>query len=218
MASVDRSLADTADADVVEASLTTVTTPDPDPAAFDLEEFLAGIRPVLRRIRIYPRGDLVAQADALADELEDLGRAHAAVVGTPAEDDAAAAFLAARERLEELRRTYQESAVEWVVQERSADWVAQTRTEFCQARGVEPQPGGAVPDDLVQEFTYHVTAEMTVTPAGVTTDTMRRLHEAAPHEFERIDAACTAALSQAGPTSWGMTADFSLRPSTTPAG
>lgn len=202
MSTEDRSLADEAKQghdDIVDAS------PAIDAEDFDFEEFLSGVRPTRRAVKVYARADLVAQMEEVAGGFRD--------------DLPAQAKKKVLAEITALREQFEASGRWFVAEARSAEWVEKFREDASKTAG-DTGSLDAAEDDLTpeqirarQRVTLMQAAAQVVSPKGVTTEGLERLGEVAPAELNKIIAAVTFANRQSAASAQVLSRDFSPAPS-----
>lgn len=206
----ERSLADQIDTEQTEQPLSAET--------FDFAAFLGGVRPVTRRVKVHARGDLIAATDQIAADLNRLAEDLDAAASEDEQRSIIDQYHALLTELHDTRRAYHDSGVWFTVTSRSQEWIEEHRKAYAREHGLTIGKDGMLPEEHMVQHTLHMAADMITSPAGVTADGLAQLRKVAPLEVDRIATACMDAIYQAGVQSYGMTADFSLRPSTSPAG
>lgn len=178
-------------------------TRDPDPEDFDFDEFIAGVRPGRRAVKVTMRADLSAEldhlihrAEALPDDM-DAGEREAAENALLDEFEAVKAQILASQRV-------------FVVEARSEHRMRQI-VKLMEKQGL-PKPGKKAADEEVyawnSELALHRLADAIVVPSNVTVEGLRKLDQVAEAEIQKLFGAFIDASQN--PTK-AVTPNFSLR-------
>ena len=179
-------------------------TEAPTVEEFDFDDFLSGVRPTRRRVKLYAKAHLLAEMDELAERAAD--------------NDLADEQLAEiEERFHALREEFRASGRWFTVEKRSSDAIRKFRRELAKRAKIDVNKDGDTRDgeDSIT-LAIHQVAEQVISPEGVTADGIRRLYEANEGEFQKLYTAVTLANSQLAEQARVVAPDFSLRPSTSP--
>ena len=162
-----------------------------NPTTFDFSAWLRGVRPARRKVRLYARGDLVAEMDALMEGIDS------------------APDRAEREaELERLTEAFEESACWFTLEARSSQWRTKFRSDYIQAHGFAKRGEEDCAQDADQiELNLAQICAQLVEPK-VTLEQMKALFEAA--EPEVLKLVSFMRLVNDEPAN-GVTADFSRR-------
>src|SRR5690625_519464 len=169
-------------ADVDDEPLGTVAEPEepesrditrePDPEDFDFDEFIAGVRPGRRAVRVTMRTDLMGERDQIALRAQELG--------DDDEDEAEALFARFREITEQIKGSQRD----FVVEARSD---ARAKAIMKQ---VGPEPGKkasqAERDEWEDQVMEARLADAIVVPSNVTAKGLRKLREANEYAFVQL--------------------------------
>lgn len=190
----ERSIADLAPSaePVVERSMADVpvSTETVNPEDFDLESWLGGVRPTRRAVRVLARGDLVADLERIADQIDN---------SPEGEDVDELVDEFDRIRAEFLHGTW------FIVEKRSTAWVEKFRANAASQLGVSSKkPDGAVKIGL------HQTAAQVVEPK-ITAAQLERLYETNQGEANKIIRAVMQVNDDLAEDAGVMTRDFSRR-------
>ena len=140
-----------------------------DPKSFDLAGWIAGVRPVRRRVPVYGRGDLQAPID-------ELSAREALATGDRQKT--------LRQQLEALTDELQESVVVFEIEGRTSTWLAQFHADLKDAGVTDPT-----------EASIRQLAAQIVTPQ-VTYEDLRALADVRDQEVMRLMSAAGQANSQ----------------------
>lgn len=188
--------------EIVERSLADVDTsvdvsPAVTPQNFDLEQWVAGVRPTRRSVKLYPNAHLVARMDELADRIDN----------TPdgAEVDALI------DEFDQLRKQFRDG-VWFTVEKRSTEWVAALRKRVAKANGIKlDDDGDAEGTDANITLSLHQLAEQIVSPAGVTYEQLRAMLDANEGELNKLALTMQTVQSQLAQSAGVLDRDFSAR-------
>lgn len=174
-----------------------------DPDDFSFDDFLGGVTPFRRAVRLYSRPDLVAEMDQLAATIIQ-DKAYGAT-------DPVQAFNAVREQFYASGRWF-------VLEGRSADWVEETRKRLVAERGYTVDERGVLSDgpdreQVLEAITHEMLRLQLVTPSNATVEGMAALAAKVPGEYRKL-LACQAFVNSTLPeNSKVLTVDFSRAPS-----
>ena len=157
--------------------------PVADAEDFDVADWLSGVRPTRRAVRLYPRGDLVAGMEDLAQRIEQLPDG-------PEVD-------ALIDEAEALRAEFYASGRLFVVEARSPEWGTELEKQ-CKADGLD-----------AQETLWRRLAAQTVIPT-ISAEQVATLYETAPGEAAKLINAVNLANAQVAETGVAQR-DFSQR-------
>ena len=166
-------------------------TPELTPEGFDVDAWIAGVRPTRRAVQLFARSDLIARLDELA-----------ARIGGADDDEAAGPLI---DEFEGLRAEYL-SGVWWTVEGRSPEWVERFRTETKKALGLTGDPSGVDAIRLVSEQI----AEQLVSPRASARQLVQ-LAETNAGEWRKLAVALELVNQRLGEKSDVLTLDFSSR-------
>lgn len=145
-------------------------SPGLDPATFDLDAWIGGATATVRAVTLHQRSDLVGEVEALQRELriaesisdEDRGMNDPSPEGV-------------RQRLEELAREFERSAVTFKIEGRSDE--ARERIEKrLKKQDVKDQ----------KTITLHQLADAIIEPAGVTPEILRKLGDKSEPQLKML--------------------------------
>lgn len=183
--------------DIVDA------TPGLDAEDFDFDEFVAGVRPGRKQVKVYMRADLAAELDAILMRAESLDENL-----TPEQVEEANAVLL--EEFEDIKRQINASARVFVVEARSEHRMRQI-IKRLEKTGVT-RPGKKATDDELAEWqnevALHRLADAIMVPSNVTVEGLRMLERVAESEMQKLYGAFHQANTN--PTR-AVTPNFSLR-------
>lgn len=172
MSNTERTLADPNPEQVEPAEASAEFTPEPDAAITDPTEWAAGIRPVRRSAVIYDKGHLLADLDALADQIDAIP-----------EGDDVDALLDQYEALAAQIKT----GTKFVAEQRSPDWYEATKVAKIKLLKIRRDKDGRIKSEAdARTLMFHMLAEHIVEPVGVTAATIRKIHEVSPKQADRI--------------------------------
>ena len=188
---VERSLAEEALAGVVD------TTVEPTPEGFDIEAFIAGVRPTRRSVKLYPHAHLVARMEQIATELDS----------TPDGPEADALI----DEFERIRADF-EAGVWFTVEKRSSEWVDAFRADAVAALKITTNTDGEPTDasDKMRVLLRQLAAQI-VEPAGVTAGQLEQIGQANEGELNKLIVAMTFANEEMAQSAKVLTLDFSSR-------
>lgn len=180
-----------------DTPLDTTPTAPTNPADFDVDSWLAGVRPTRRSVLLYDRADLLARLDTLATHIESL----------PDGDEA-------DELIDEFDRVKAEfTDGRWfTVEGRSKEWEAEFRREELTRLGVKRGSEGSARQRT--KVLLAQLAEQIVDPP-VTAEQLEQLNEANAGELNKLVVAMTFANNQVAEASSVLKLDFSSRRSVT---
>lgn len=196
----ERSLADEApEVEPVDIGEDVTAEDSGDPAEFNIDEFLAGVRPTERSIKIYAAGHLAGVMDELAQQYDD------------AEGDDEA-----QEQIEvkfnQVRDTFHASARQFYVRARSSEWRENFRAEIKREYKLKIDQDDSSSADDYEAILRQLQAQITY-PEGVTYEHLVRLSDVAENEVTKLIAAITVANTQPSNRAKVATPGFSLRSS-----
>lgn len=171
----DETLGDTTteevDDDALGADVTDVT-PETTPEDFDFDEFVSGVRPGRRAVRVYGRPDLMAELEQIKFRAEQLG------------DDDTEDATDLMEQFREVTRQIKDSSRVFVVEARS-----DARTKVLMKQ-IGPEPGNKATRDERDEWNSELAllrlADAIITPSKVSVESLRKLREANEPEFGKL--------------------------------
>lgn len=187
----ERSLADVAE--VLDTSRDL-----PAPAGFDLDAWLAGVRPTRRSVRLFASAHLVAEMEQIAGRVD-------ALPDGPEVD-------ALIERFEAMQAEIRDG-VWWTVEKRSSEWITKTRADAAKRYGLDEDT-----DEGRTALLLHQLAAQIVTPEGVTYAHLRGLLDSNEGELNKLIVAMTMANNQIAEAAKVVGLDFSSRHSGRKAG
>lgn len=161
------------------------------PATFDFGAWLGGVRPARRKVRLYARGDLVAEMDALMEGIES-----------------APDRVEREAELQRLTDQFEASARWFTLEARSSQWRTKFRGDYIKAHGFTKSGDEdcASEADQIELNLAQICAQL-VDPA-VTLEQMQTLFEAAEPEVLKLLSFLRLVNDEAAN---GVTADFSQR-------
>lgn len=178
-------------------------TRDLDPEDFDFDEFIAGVRPGRRAVKVTMRADLAAELDHIVHRVEGLPADM-----EPGEREAAEAALL--EEFEAVKAQILASQRVFVVEARSDSRLRQI-VKRLEKLGISKPGKNASEEDIFaynNELALHRLADAIVVPSNVTVDGLRKLDEVAEAEIQKLFGAFIDASQN--PTK-AVTPNFSLR-------
>lgn len=184
----ERSLGDLAE-DEVRLVDTSVT---PTPEGFDLDEWVAGIRPTRRSVRLYPQAHLIARMEELAGRIDRLPDG-------PEVNRLVDEFEATKVQFKD--------GVWFTVEKRSSEWV----NDFREKKVAELSFPEELDSTQVLTLALHQVAAQTIAPPGVTYRHMRAIWEANEGEVNKLIVALTAANTVLAEKAGVFDLDFSQR-------
>lgn len=188
-----RKTADVALGDVSTNDYPDFTEPLPEAEDFDVAEWLGGVRPTRRGVRLYARADVIARMEEIASLIEDLPEGDAL-------DDLV-------EEFERLQRLFEASGRWFVVEGRSQEWVEDYRRVAKRDMGIKRDPS----ERQKMQIILGQLAEQIATPSGVTVEMLDRLNDSAPGELSKLIVAMTFANEQVAQSAGVLRLDFSSR-------
>ncbi len=155
-------------------------TGDLDPAAFNFDHFIAGIRPTVRAVRVYARPDLEGDIDALKDRLR-------VATGVRDEDRAMSddSPESLRQQLRALAGQFEAASVLFKVEARSDKRVAQVE-QVAKDAGVTDEA----------DLELHRLVDAIIEPAGITVTHLQALAEVSEIQVKMLVAASSFANNQ----------------------
>lgn len=163
----ERLLSDTAPA---EDAPNTEPTVEPSREGMTPTEWATGIRRLRRSIIIHDSGHLLAEFDELGYRIDS----------APASENVDDLIDRYEELAEQIR-----GGVRYVAEQRSADWCDANRKAIVDRLGLTDRAEDLTGDELIT-VGFEALAAQIVEPAGVTAASLRKLHESAPVEMDRI--------------------------------
>lgn len=164
----------------------------PTPENFDLADWVAGIRPTRRAVKLYPYRHLVSDLEQLADRIES----------TPDGPEVDAMI----DRFDALRAKAEQS-VWFVIEKRSRDWIERFRRDVAKRHGLNPKTS----EDDALTVHLHQMAEQIIQPAGVTAEMLQAMVEANEGEVFKLQQTLQAVNDQLAESAEVLTRDFSDR-------
>ena len=165
----ERLLSDTAPA---EDAPEVETTDEAPREGMTPTEWATGIRRLRRSVIVHDTGHLLAELDELGYRIES---------------------APASENVDDLIDRYEELAeqikggVRYVAEQRSADWCDANRKAIVQRLGLtDKEAKDELTHDEHVSIGFEALAAQIVEPAGVTAESLRKLHESAPVEMDRV--------------------------------
>ena len=169
-------------ADVDDEPLGTVAEPEepesrditrePDPEDFDFDEFIAGVRPGRRAVRVTMRPDLMGERDQIALRAQELG--------DDDEEEAEALFARFREITEQIKGSQRDFVVEARSDIRAKAIMKQVGSEPGKKASQTERDEW---EDAVMEARL---ADAIVVPSNVTAKGLRKLREANEYAFVQL--------------------------------
>lgn len=151
------------------------TSPTITPQDFQWADFLAGVHPTRRGVRLYPQAQLVARMEYLADRIE-------ALPDGPEVDQLIDEF-------EQTKAAFKEG-VWFEVEKRSSEWVKKFRTDLAAKLdlnlGTEEKDFADADPQHSMTAVLHQLAAQIVTPANTTYEDLHRLYEANEGELNKL--------------------------------
>lgn len=199
MTTSERSLAELGEATSVD------TTPDlPAPTDFDMESFIAGVRPTRRSVKLFPQAHLVARLEQIATLIDE----------APADADVDALV----DEFEQVKQQFRDG-VWFTVEKRSQEWVERFRLDAEKQLGLKrTTDNGDGEKTLSNEdalaISMHQLAAQIVVPEHVTFEQLNTLRETNEGEASKLMACMLNVNNQLAQASQVLTRDFSARRST----
>ncbi len=165
-------------------------TPELTPEGFDVDAWIAGVRPTRRAVQLFARSDLIARLDELAARI------------ATADDDQAGPLI---DEFEGLRAEYL-AGVWWTIEGRSPEWVERFRTETKKALGLTGDPSGV---DAIRLVSEQIAAQL-VSPLA-SAHQLVKLAETNAGEWRKLAVALELVNKRLGEKSDVLTLDFSSR-------
>lgn len=161
---VERSLADAATSVDVSPAVT--------PATFNFDDWVAGVRPTRRKIKLFPQAHLVARLDELAEAID----------ATPEGEDVDPLI----DEFEAVRKQFRDG-VWFTVEKRSSESVLANRKALAKRLGIKlDEDGDAANTDDSIVLVLHQLANQIVEPAGVTYEHLRAMLTANEGEVNKL--------------------------------
>ncbi len=165
-----------------------------NPATFNIAEWVAGLRPALRAVKLYQRPDLMQDVDRLRAELRV---AEAIPHGDRALGDDRPPSVVEQELFDVAQRF--EASAAWFVVRGLSDTardvaVEQAKAVHLAASG-KPTADAGEPSDLL--VTRHTLAAAITEPAGVTPAVLEAIEEASPAQIKLLLTAYGMVANQA---------------------
>ncbi|HET7398997.1 MAG TPA: hypothetical protein VFJ94_10790 [Intrasporangium sp.] len=186
------------------------STPPLDPATFDLDDFIAGMRPTRRTVKIHERGDLIGVMDEIVDRIDS----------TPEDQDVNDLIAA----YEQAKQAFLAHTAYWTVEKRSSEWVTDRWATYARANGLTLDKDGDTTDmkarlrllidQLVGQVVEVKPAGGAPVPVQVTHERLRRMYDANEGELNKLMYAMTDANQAVAQSARVLTRDFSQRSST----
>ena len=170
---------------------------------FDFQDWLEGVRPTRRAVRLYARADLIGRMEEIAGEAADAEKL--------GDSDTLAGLV---DEMETLRETFDASARWFVVEARSPEWEDDFHRVRARDMGIKKgEPG----ERQQQQILLEQLAEQIVTPSGVTAEALAVMLDRAAGELNKLIVAMTFANQQVADSAGVLKLDFSSRrPAVTP--
>ena len=178
-------------------AVTDVTPALPEPEDFDVDAWLAGVRPTRRAVVLYARADILARLDEIDARVRSL----------PDGDEVDALI----DEFEALRAEYRDGRP-FVVEGRSPEWVEHFKRTALADLGV--RKGDGTREQRVEVMMAQL-AEQIVSPEGLTVEHLQALNERNAGELNKLVVAMTFANNQVAEAAEVLTLDFSSRRSGT---
>lgn len=163
--SEEKSLADVSATVQVEDDLTVDTTVEPTPEDFDLDAWIAGVRPTRKAIKLFPHANLIARMEQLAQQIDDAG---------PADD-----VDPLIDQFEQAKADFK-TGVWFVLEQRSQEWVDSFRKRKAKDLKLADEGANAALISIYQ------IAEQIVQPEDVTFNHLRTLQRSNEGEFAKL--------------------------------
>lgn len=179
----------------LDESLLVDTTVTPVADDFDLDAWLAGVRPTRRSVKLYPHAHLVARMEQIADTIE-------AAPKTQDVDDLIDEF-------EQLKTQFRDG-IWFTLEKRSSEWQHRWRKDLCKRLNLREDK-----DEDLAIIVLHQIAEQIVSPPGVTYNQLRTLRETNEGECNKLMFTLTAVNQVVAEKAAVLDRDFSGRRSAT---
>lgn len=169
------------------------------PEDFDVEAFLAGMRPTRRSVKLYPSAHLVGRMEEIAGLIE------------AADPDASVDDLI--DEFEACKAAFRDGQW-WTVEKRSSEWINRFRADAAKALGLDVKALDDPEQDLNEqraEVVLRQVAAQVVVPSGVTYETLRAMIETNEGEVNKLIVAVEFANTQLAESAKVLTLDFSQR-------
>lgn len=171
-------------------------SPSPVPESFDMAEWLAGVRPTRRAVRLFPNAHLVAELDKLADEIDSM----------PADADVDPLI----DRFEALRQQYNDG-VWFTVEKRSTEWLRAFRARVAEAEGLDLKASDLEARAAAEIRVGHAVAAACIVEPKMTADQFAALSEANEGEAAKLVNLVNIVNDKLAESSEVLTRDFSRR-------
>lgn len=161
---------------------------------FDIDAWIAGVRPTRRSVKLHPDAHLIARMEQIADRID----------GAPAEanvDDLIAEF-------EECKRQFNDG-VWFTLEKRSSDWEKTFREKVAAELGIADLEK-ATTEQTVEVILRQVVAQ-TITPVGLTVDHLRKMLELNEAELNKLIVTLDNVQKRLAEQAGVLTRDFSQR-------
>lgn len=175
-------------------------SPDVTPEDFDMNEWVAGVRPTRRSVRLFPNAHLIARMEDIARDIE-----------AAAEDSNVDDLIDAYEQA----KTDFLNGVTFTLEKRSSEWIENFRAELKARLKLKIDQDDSSEKDVMTAL-LHQLAEQIVTPSGVTPENLRSLYEANEGELNKLIVAMTTVNASLAQSAKVLDLDFSQRRSTSP--
>lgn len=146
-------------------------TPDVAEDTFKLDDWIRGIQPTIRSVKLYGRADLLADIDELDRQIK--ARRAAGPEGEDSLDEESTSAL--QDRLEQLYAQFAASAITFRVQGRSDQW-RDDALKRLKKDGIDDE----------NERTLRLLADSIVTPAGVTYEHLVHLQKVSEPQVKML--------------------------------
>jgi hypothetical protein len=173
----------------------------PTPENFDIDEWIAGVRPTRRSVRLVANGHLVARLEEIADQIER------------APEDADVDDLI--DQYDAIKAQVREG-VWFTLEKRSSEWVYEFLRSTCASLGYPApergdQPLGKLTTEQRIEVVLRQVAAQTVVPQGLTAGHLQRMLDANEGELNKLVLTMDAVNSTLAESAGVMDRDFSGR-------
>lgn len=170
------------------------------PETFDLQAFVAGVRPTRRSVKLYPAAHLLARMDELVETIQN----------APEDEDVDHLI----DEFEACKRQYL-NGVTFVIEARSSDWEREFRKTVIKQLGVKVSVNKSGdlegPEDQRARIVLHQLAAQIVQPAGVTYAHLASMTEANQGEVTKLLTLQRTVNQQIAESADVLRMDFSRR-------
>jgi ribosomal protein L27 len=176
----------------VETSERDSTVP-PTPETFDIEAWVAGVRPNRRSVKLHPQAHVVARLEELAEEIDTApdGRNVDGMI----------------DEFDRLKAQFNDG-VWFTVEQRSTEWIEKCRNDIAARLGVKLEDADRQTSVTIM---LQQLAQQVIAPTGVTFQHLQGMFERNEGEVNKLFLAVQQANQQLAETAQVLTRDFSRR-------